>query len=216
MNMVADISYNDDLEAVVQNFTSLYAKTEEMHEPEKCPVSEADLLTRRGIEVGHIFYFGTKYSAQMGASVSGPNGHNVDVHMGSYGIGVSRLVGALIEASHDERGIIWPAAVSPFDAVIVNLKAGHEKTDPFCDMLYNALSNAGHDILLDDSFDSPGAKLASMDLIGLPWQVIVGPRGIDAGQVEVKNRKTGETAKLSPESVLTHLLEQIGTSTNIS
>ena len=216
MNMVADISYDDDLEAVVQNFTSLYAKTEEMHEPEKCPVSEADLLTRRGIEVGHIFYFGTKYSAQMGASVSGPNGHNVDVHMGSYGIGVSRLVGALIEASHDERGIIWPAAVSPFDAVIVNLKAGHEKTDPFCDMLYNALSNAGHDILLDDSFDSPGAKLASMDLIGLPWQVIVGPRGIDAGQVEVKNRKTGETAKLSPESVLTHLLEQIGTSTNIS
>ena len=152
----------------------------------------------------------------MGAFVSGPDGHNVNVHMGSYGIGVSRLVGALIEASHDEHGIIWPAAVSPFDLAIVNLKVGQEKTDRYCDMLYKALSKAGYDILLDDSSDSPGAKLASMDLIGLPWQVIVGPRGIDAGQVEVKNRKTGETAKLSPESVLMHLLEQIEMSTNIS
>jgi prolyl-tRNA synthetase len=146
----------------------------------------------------------------MGAAVSGPDGKDIDVHMGSYGIGVSRLVGALIEASHDDRGIIWPASVSPFDAAIVNLKVGHEKTDPVCEMLYEKLKEAGCDILLDDSSESLGAKLATMDLIGLPWQIIVGPRGIDAGHVELKNRRTGETIKLSPESALNHLLEQFG------
>jgi prolyl-tRNA synthetase len=210
--LVTDISYQDDLEPIVERFTSLYAKTDEMHDPATCSVADADLLTRRGVEVGHIFYFGTKYSAKMGAAVSGPDGKDIDVHMGSYGIGVSRLVGALIEASHDERGIIWPASVSPFDAAIVNLKAGHAKTDPVCEMLYEKLTQAGNDILLDDSSESPGAKLASMDLIGLPWQIIVGPRGIDAGHVELKNRRTGETVELSPESALNHLLEQFGQS----
>ena len=209
-NLVTDISYQDNLEPIVERFTSLYAKTDEMHDPATCPVSEPDLLTRRGVEVGHIFYFGTKYSEKMGAAVSGPDGKDIDVHMGSYGIGVSRLVGALIEASHDDRGIIWPASVSPFDAAIVNLKVGHEKTDPVCEMLYEKLTEAGCDILLDDSSESPGAKLATMDLIGLPWQIIVGPRGIDAGHVELKNRRTGETVELSPESALNHLLEQFG------
>jgi prolyl-tRNA synthetase len=209
-NLVTDISYQDNLEPIVERFTSLYAKTDEMHDPATCPVPEPDLLTRRGVEVGHIFYFGTKYSAKMGAAVSGPDGKDIDVHMGSYGIGVSRLVGALIEASHDDRGIIWPASVSPFDAAIVNLKVGHEKTDPVCEMLYEKLTEAGCDILLDDSSESPGAKLATMDLIGLPWQIIVGPRGIDAGHVELKNRRTGKTVELSPESALNHLLEQFG------
>jgi len=132
------------------------------------------------------------------------------LHMGSYGIGVSRLVGGIIEASHDDRGIIWPAAVSPFDVGIVNLKAGHEKTDPVCEQLYQALSAAGLDPLLDDSADSSGAKLASMDLIGLPWQVIIGPRNADNGVVEVKNRRTGEAQEMSAEQAIAMLAERAG------
>ena len=196
-NLVADISYDEDLQSVVDRFTSLYAKTDETHDEATCPVSKDKLLNRRGIEVGHIFYFGTKYSQKMGATVSGPNGEMTTLHMGSYGIGVSRLVGAVIEANHDDKGIVWPASISPFDAGIVNLKPGHAGTDSITEQLYQDAKTEGFDILLDDSSDSAGAKLASMDLIGLPWQVIAGPRSVDKGVVEIKNRKTGASEEVT-------------------
>ena len=205
-NLVADISYDEDLQPVVDRFTSLYAKTDETHDQATCPVAKSDLLNRRGIEVGHIFYFGTKYSQKMGATVSGPDGEMTALHMGSYGIGVSRLVGAIIEASHDEKGIIWPASISPFDAGIINLKPGHAGTDSISDQLYKDAKASGFDILLDDSSESAGAKLASMDLIGLPWQIIAGPRSIDKGLVEIKNRRTGAIEEVTINEASARLL----------
>ena len=205
-NLVAEINYDEDLQPVVDRFTSLYAKTDETHDPDTCPVAEGDLLTRRGIEVGHIFYFGTKYSAKMGATVSSPDGEMTELHMGSYGVGVSRLVGAIIEASHDEKGIIWPASISPFDAGIVNLKPGHEGTDKMTETVYAKCREAGFDVLLDDSSDSAGAKLASMDLIGLPWQIVAGPRSVDRGVVELKNRQTGETEEVGLDEAPARLI----------
>ena len=205
-NLVADINYCEDLQPVVDRFTSLYAKTDETHDPDTCPVAEGDLLTRRGIEVGHIFYFGTKYSAKMGATVSSPDGGMTELHMGSYGIGVSRLVGAIIEASHDDKGIIWPASISPFDAGIVNLKPGHDGTDKITETIYAKCREAGFDVLLDDSADSAGAKLASMDLIGLPWQIVAGPRSVDSGVVELKNRQTGETEEVGLDQAPARLI----------
>ena len=205
-NLVAEINYDEDLQPVVDRFTSLYAKTDETHDPDTCPVAEGDLLTRRGIEVGHIFYFGTKYSAKMGATVSSPDGEMTELHMGSYGVGVSRLVGAIIEASHDEKGIIWPASISPFDAGIVNLKPGHEGTDKVTETVYAKCRTAGFDVLLDDSSDSAGAKLASMDLIGLPWQIVAGPRSVDRGVVELKNRQTGETEEVGLDEAPARLI----------
>ncbi|MBL55509.1 MAG: proline--tRNA ligase [SAR116 cluster bacterium] len=205
-NLVAEINYDEDLQPVVDRFTSLYAKTDETHDPDTCPVAEGDLLTRRGIEVGHIFYFGTKYSAKMGATVSSPDGEITELHMGSYGVGVSRLVGAIIEASHDEKGIIWPASISPFDAGIVNLKPGHEGTDKVTETVYAKCREAGFDVLLDDSSDSAGAKLASMDLIGLPWQIVAGPRSVDRGVVELKNRQTGETEEVGLDEAPARLI----------
>ena len=207
-DMIADISYGDDLQPVVDKFTSIYAKTDEKHEAETCDVPAADLLEKRGIEVGHIFYFGTKYSEPMGATVQGKDGKPQPLHMGSYGIGVSRLVGGIIEASHDEKGIIWPGEVAPFNLAIVNLKVGHEEADKVSEALYQAALAQGYDVLLDDSAESPGAKMATMDLIGVPWQVILGPRSLDKGEVEVKNRKTGETVSMSPDSVANYLAGQ--------
>ena len=205
-NLVAEINYDEDLQPVVDRFTSLYAKTDETHDPDTCPVAEGDLLTRRGIEVGHIFYFGTKYSAKMGATVSSPDGEMTELHMGSYGVGVSRLVGAVIEASHDDKGIIWPASISPFDAGIVNLKPGHDGTDKITETIYAKCREAGFDVLLDDSADSAGAKLASMDLIGLPWQIVAGPRSVDSGVVELKNRQTGETEEVGLDQAPARLI----------
>ena len=205
-NLVAEINYDEDLQPVVDRFTSLYAKTDETHDPDTCPVAEGDLLTRRGIEVGHIFYFGTKYSAKMGATVSSPDGEMTELHMGSYGVGVSRLVGAVIEANHDDKGIIWPASISPFDAGIVNLKPGHEGTDKVTETVYAKCREAGFDVLLDDSSDSAGAKLASMDLIGLPWQIVAGPRSVDRGVVELKNRQTGETEEVGLDEASARLI----------
>ena len=199
-DMVTELDYASDLQPVVDKFTALYAKTDEKHQPDDCPVPPQDLLEKRGIEVGHIFYFGTKYSAPMGASVIGPDGEKTDLHMGSYGIGVSRLAGGIIEASHDDRGIIWPAEVAPFDVALVNLKPGNDQADAVCQTLYQAGRAAGFDMLLDDTTESPGAKLAVMDLIGVPWQIIAGPRGLAGGTVELKNRRSGEVAQISPES----------------
>ncbi|MGC6536261.1 MAG: proline--tRNA ligase [Candidatus Puniceispirillaceae bacterium] len=204
-NMVADISYQEDLQPVVDKFTSLYAKTDEMHDDNDCDVPKADLMEKRGIEVGHIFYFGTKYSEPMGATVQGPDGKPQALHMGSYGIGVSRLVGGIIEASHDDRGIIWPDEVAPFNLAVLNLKPGHEAADATSDALYAEAEKAGFDVLLDDSTESPGAKMATMDLIGVPWQIILGPRSLDKGEVEVKSRKTGEVVSMSPESAISFI-----------
>ena len=187
-------------------FTSLYARADEKHDPDNCPVSDGDLMSLRGIEVGHIFYFGEKYSAAMGATVAGPDGANVPVHMGSYGIGVSRLVGGIIEASHDDKGIIWPRAVAPFDVAVINLKADDEACTSCAEDLYAKLQTAGADPLLDDRDERPGAKLAAIDLIGVPWQIVVGPRGMKNGVVEVKNRRTGEAVEVSPESALTMVM----------
>ena len=207
-DMVADISYQDDLQPVVDKFTSIYAKTDEKHEADSCDVPPSDLLEKRGIEVGHIFYFGTKYSEPMGATVQGKDGKPQPLHMGSYGIGVSRLVGGIIEASHDDKGIIWPEEVAPFTLAIVNLKPGHEEADKVSEALYQEALANGEDVLLDDSADSPGAKMATMDLIGVPWQVILGPRSLDKGEVEVKCRKTGESVLMSPDSVASYLQAQ--------
>jgi len=198
-DLITNIDYSADLDPVINRFTELYARTDEKHEPDNCPIKSEDLVKKRGIEVGHIFYFGTKYSNAMGASVLGTDGKPVDLHMGSYGIGVSRLVGGIIEASHDEKGIIWPEAVAPFQIAIVNLKPGNMATDELSETLYQAGLSNGHDCLYDDSKDSAGAKLASMDLIGIPWQIVVGPRGLERNSVELKHRKSGSVVEITPE-----------------
>jgi prolyl-tRNA synthetase len=162
-------------------------------------------VSARGIEVGHIFYFGTKYSAPMKAVVQTADGKEVPVHMGSYGIGPSRLVAAIIEASHDDAGIIWPDAVAPFQVGLMNLRPGDSGTDGACAKLYDALTRAGIEVLYDDTDDRPGAKFATMDLIGLPWQLVVGPKGVERGVVELKRRAGGERHELSPDSALARL-----------
>jgi prolyl-tRNA synthetase len=199
----SDIDYDSDLKPLVDRWTSLYAAADDKHDPAKCPIQGDRLLEARGIEVGHIFYFGTKYSAPLGANVDGPDGRSTTVHMGSYGIGVSRLVGAIIEASHDEAGIVWPESVAPFRVGLINLKVGDAKTDALCADLYGKLRQRKVEVLYDEREERAGAKFADMDLIGLPWQVIVGPRGAAAGNVEVKYRRTGERAEMSVDQALT-------------
>jgi prolyl-tRNA synthetase len=184
---------------------ALYAAADEKHDPANCPVPADRLKSARGIEVGHIFYFGTKYSKPLGAVVTGPDGTPITVEMGSYGIGVSRLVGAIIEASHDDAGIIWPEPVAPFHVGLINLRAGDATVDAACADIYAKLQGAGIDTLYDDRDERPGPKFARMDLLGLPWQLIVGPRGLEKGQVEIKHRKTGERAELSLEAALARI-----------
>jgi prolyl-tRNA synthetase len=204
----SDIDFDADLSDLVSQWTSAYAATEDMHDADAFAELDGDRqVSARGIEVGHIFYFGTKYSEPMKGVVAGPDGTNLPVHMGSYGIGVSRLVGAIIEASHDDAGIIWPASVAPFQFGLINLKPGDAATDSQCEALYDALTDAGLDVLYDDVNARAGAKFATMDLIGLPWQVIVGPRGLGAGVVEVKNRATGDRQDISAQSAVSHLIE---------
>ena len=202
----ADVDYDGDLQPIVDHWTGLYAVADDKHDPAACPVAPADLVEARGIEVGHIFFFGSKYSQPMGAVATGPDGKEVPVEMGSYGIGVSRLAGAIIEASHDADGIIWPESVAPFRVGLVNLRTSDSACVSACDALYEQLSAAGVECLYDDSGDSAGTKFARMDLIGLPWQVIVGPRGVKAGTVELKNRRSGEREELAAESALARLL----------
>jgi prolyl-tRNA synthetase len=186
--------------------SSTYAATEDTHDQERwAAISEERRRTGRGIEVGHIFYFGDKYSGPMGLRVSGPDGQMVTPMMGSYGIGVSRLVGAIIEASHDEAGIIWPEAVAPWKAGIVTMRQDDEATVAAAEHIYAKLHGAGVEVLYDDRDERGGVKLGTMDLIGLPWQVIVGPRGIANGVVELKRRATGEREELSVDSALARL-----------
>ena len=196
----------DDLQPFFDRVTGIYAGTDEKHDPANSPVPESDLVSARGIEVGHIFNFGTKYSKPMNAVVAGPNGESIPVEMGSYGIGVSRLMGAIIEASHDDNGIIWPDAVAPFNVGLINLKSGDAETDRVCAELYAKLESAGLEVAYDDRDERPGAKFADMDLIGVPWQLVVGPRGLKNGVVELKRRATGEKEELPVEAALAKLL----------
>ncbi|SEA22060.1 proline--tRNA ligase [Rubrimonas cliftonensis] len=199
-----DFDSRDGLQAIVDQWTKPYARTDETHDAAlfESAVPEARRTVRRGIEVGHIFYFGTKYSEPLGARVAGPDGAQVAVEMGSYGIGVSRLVGAAIEANHDDKGVIWPEALTPFHAGIVNLKQGDAEADAACQSIYDRLTAAGLEPLYDDRDERAGTKFAAMDLIGLPWRVTVGPRGLKSGVVELTSRRTGESQELTPEAAV--------------
>jgi len=204
------VNYDDRAEVagVCQEFTTLYARTDETHDPALFDaIPEEHRKVGRGIEVGQIFYFGTKYSASMGALVVNDKGERVPVEMGSHGIGVSRLLGAIIEASHDDKGIIWPEGVTPFHAGIVNLKQGDAAADAACEGLYAALAARGLEALYDDRNERAGAKFATMDLIGLPWRVTVGPRGLEKGVVELTCRRTGESEELAPEAAVERLVQ---------
>ncbi len=204
------IDYDDraQCQAILEEFTSKYARTDETHDEALFnQVPQERRRVARGIEVGQIFYFGTKYSEAMGATVQGPDGKPTPVHMGSHGIGVSRLIGAIIEASHDDKGIIWPEGVTPFHCGIVNLKQGDEEADAACEKLYGALTALGLEPLYDDRNERAGGKFATMDLIGLPWRITVGPRGLKNGVVELTCRRTGESEELSPEAAVTRIAE---------
>ncbi|MEM9707617.1 MAG: proline--tRNA ligase [Pseudomonadota bacterium] len=204
------IDYDDEAQCrgVLEEFTSRYARTDETHVEAEfhAQVPEDRRETARGIEVGQIFYFGTKYSEAMGATVDDGQGGRVPVHMGSHGIGVSRLLGAIIEASHDDKGIIWPEGVTPFHCGIVNLRQGDSAADGASESLYRALAAKGLEPLYDDRDERAGAKFATMDLIGLPWRITVGPRGLEKGVVELTSRRTGESEEVSPEAAV----ERIG------
>ncbi|SNS76427.1 prolyl-tRNA synthetase [Sphingomonas laterariae] len=195
----------DGLQKIVSGYTADYAATDEKRDEAAEAAIGADLRQSRGVEVGHIFYFGTKYSAPMGLKVQGPDGGEVIPHMGSYGIGVSRLMGAIIEASHDDNGIIWPEAVAPYKVGIINMRADDAKCTAAADDLYAKLNAAGVEVLYDDRDERGGAKFATMDLIGLPWQVVIGPKGLERGVVELKNRKSGEKVELAIEDALARL-----------
>ncbi len=204
----AEVDFDDvaGLQKIVDKWTSLYAATSEKHDAAAFGRLAAESqVSARGIEVGHIFYFGTKYSAPMKAVVAGPDGVERPVHMGSYGIGPSRLVAAIIEAFHDDAGIKWPEAVAPFRAAVLNLKQGGADTDAACDKLYAELTDRGVDVLYDDRDERPGAKFATMDLIGIPWQVVVGPKGLAEGKVEVKRRADGTRELLTPAEAVERL-----------
>ncbi|MBC7582285.1 proline--tRNA ligase [Tardiphaga sp. vice352] len=202
-----DIDYDSDLTDIIKQWTTVYAATEDVHDAERyareVPVEKQ--VHTRGIEVGQIFYFGTKYSESMKAFVAGPDGAEQPIHGGSYGVGVSRLVGAIIEACHDENGIKWPEAVAPFKAVILNLKQGSPDTDAACEALYAELNAAGVEVLYDDTDQRAGAKFAAADLIGVPWQILVGPKGLAEGKVEMKRRSDGSRENLSAADAVAKL-----------
>lgn len=200
-----DIDFDsvDQCAAIMQEFTTKYARTDETHDEAVFnEVPEERRRTARGIEVGQIFYFGTKYSDAMGATIQGPGGKPVAVHMGSHGIGVSRLLGAIIEASHDDKGIIWPEGVTPFHVGILNMKQGDEDTDAACQAIYDSFAALGLEPLYDDRNERAGGKFATMDLIGLPWRITVGPRGLKNGVVELTSRRTSESEEMTAEQAV--------------
>jgi prolyl-tRNA synthetase len=200
-----DVNFDDvkGLQAIVDKWTSHYAATSDMHDAAAFGKIPADKqMSARGIEVGHIFYFGTKYSEPMKATVQTADGKEVPVQMGSYGIGPSRLVAAIIEASHDDAGIIWPEPVAPFKVAILNLKQGDAATNGACEQLYRDLKAKGVEVLYDDRDERAGAKFATADLIGLPWQVLIGPKGLAEGKVEVKKRAGGSRDMMTPAAAL--------------
>jgi prolyl-tRNA synthetase len=195
----------EPLQRVVDHYTGIYAATDEVHDPQIAARYGDKIVSTRGIEVGQIFYFGDKYSRPMGALVAGADGVPVALEMGSYGVGVSRLVGALIEANHDDAGIIWPESVAPFRVGLINLRAGDPRCRAAADELYTKLLGAGIEVLYDDRDESPGAKFATMDLIGLPAQLVIGPRGLAAGTVEFKTRRSGERREIPLDTALEQL-----------
>jgi prolyl-tRNA synthetase len=203
----ADVDYDDDLTAIIRQWTGLYAATQDVHDAARFEreVPEGRRLHTRGIEVGQIFYFGTKYSESMKAVVAAGDGTERPIHGGSYGVGVSRLVGALIEAFHDEAGIKWPEAVAPFRVAVVNLKQGSAETDAASERIYRALTAKGVDVLYHDLDERPGSKFAAMDLIGIPWQVVVGPKGLAEGKVELKRRADGTRDLVGPDEAIGRL-----------
>jgi prolyl-tRNA synthetase len=186
------------LQQIVAGYTADYAATDEKRDEAREAEAGDALRQSRGVEVGHIFYFGTKYSTPMGLKIQGQDGSEIVPHMGSYGIGVSRLMGAIIEASHDDKGIIWPDAVAPYRVGLINMRADDEACAKAADELYAQLQAAGVEVLYDDRDERGGAKFATMDLIGLPWQIVIGPKGLANGIVEVKRRATDERVELSP------------------
>ncbi|MEO1242232.1 MAG: proline--tRNA ligase [Pseudomonadota bacterium] len=206
-----DTDFDADLQPVFDQFTAHYAATDEMHDIEtfEAKVSESDRVSARGIEIGHIFYFGTKYSVPMKAFVASPDGKDVPVHMGSYGVGVSRLLGAIIEAYHDDDGCKWPVSVAPYHVGVINLKSGDAACDAACEALYAALEQEGVEVLYDDTDARAGEKFARMDLIGLPYQVVIGPRGLKDGKIEIKQRSSGEREEHSLEGAPAHLAKRV-------
>jgi prolyl-tRNA synthetase len=207
-----DVDFNADLIAYIKPWTRHYAATDDKHDKRRfeAEVPKDKRVSARGVEIGHIFFFGTKYSDPMGCRVQGPDGSMVTVQSGSYGIGVSRLPAAIIEASHDEAGIVWPVPVAPFEVGLVNLKPGDTATDVACETLYGKLQKAGVSVLYDDTQERPGAKFATMDLIGLPFQLIVGPKGLKTGEVEMKDRKSGARTTAAPEAAVKRLVGEVG------
>ncbi|MCP1998055.1 prolyl-tRNA synthetase [Nitrobacter winogradskyi] len=203
-----EVDYDGDLTPIVRQWTAAYAATEDVHDGSRYEreVPEERRIHTRGIEVGQIFYFGTKYSESMKALVTGPDGVEQPIHGGSYGVGVSRLVGAIIEACHDEAGIKWPDAVAPFTVAILNLKQGASDTDEACERIYRELSAKGVDVLYDDTDQRAGAKFATADLIGSPWQVMVGPKGLAEGKVEIKRREDGSRESVALEDAVARLM----------
>lgn len=202
-----NVDYDGDLEPIYQKWTSLYAATEDKYVKEEADAVGENLLSARGIEVGQVFYYGKKYSVPMNVGVAGEDGKPVLFEGGCYGIGVSRLMGAIIEASHDDNGIIWPESVAPFKVGLINLTSGKTETDTACEDLYKRLTAAGVEVLYDDRDERAGVKFSTMDLIGLPYQLIVGSRGLANGVVEIKNRKTGERRELSVEQALSFFVK---------
>ena len=201
-----DFEDRERLQAIVDRWTSLYAATSDKHDPAAFDaIPPSDRVQARGIEVGHIFYFGTKYSEPMKALVTGPDGVERPVHMGSYGIGPSRLVAAIIEACHDDAGIQWPEPVAPFRAIVLNLKQGDAATDAASEYLYRSLNARGLDVLYHDLDERPGSKFATADLIGVPWQILVGPKGLAAGKIELKRRADGAREQLAPDAAIDRL-----------
>ncbi|MBI2706839.1 MAG: proline--tRNA ligase [Proteobacteria bacterium] len=204
----SEIFYDETYETLdvttltLDRLQTLYAAADELHDPETCPVPQEKLKTARGIEVGHVFYFGTKYSIPLGAFVMDSEGKQIPVEMGSYGIGISRLTAAIIEAHHDEAGIMWPESVAPFKVGLLNMNVKNEACTKLCDDMYQKLLQAGVEVLYDDRDRGAGAKFADMDLIGLPWQIIMGPRSVESKQCELKNRRTGEKVELSLEDAV--------------
>jgi prolyl-tRNA synthetase len=204
----ADVKFDDaaGIQGIVDTWTSRYAATSEKHDASAFDALPADVrLSARGIEVVHIFYFGTKYSMPMKATVAGPDGAEHPIHGGSYGIGPTRLVAAIIEAFHDDAGIKWPEAVAPFTVAILNLKQGDAATDATSDELYRQLGASGVEVLYNDLEERPGAKFAATDLIGIPWQILVGPKGLKEGKVELKRRADDSRELLTPAEALARL-----------
>lgn len=191
-----------------EKLQSFYAAVDDMHNDNECNIPKDQLKISKGIEVGHIFYFGTKYSEKLGAFVQNNKGEKVAVHMGSYGIGISRLVGAIIEAHHDEKGVIWPKSVSPFHISLINLNIDHKECSLISENLYQEFLKRGIETLYDDRDVSVGKKLSDNDLIGIPFQIIVGPRGLKNNQLEIKDRKTKNIQKLNQEQTINFIINQ--------